>query len=253
LVALTLTGLFCATALAYNAPGCYQNGNLVDCFTPSGADDFGGNPMNPGTDCYISEIAPVASKNDSNWKAVSCIDLTSPPGPICVVNGQSYFCPSDATINVGGNEVALTSQPPNVCYSSVGGDVTAPASGTTLTSNSSPDEWTEVPCGSAVTSKYYCGGPPDTKIYTSIDLGCVGKGNPILDMIFGIVRFLSDGVGLVVIASLIIAGIQFSASGGDPGAAEKAIKRIRTSVSALLLFIFAYAILNYVLPGAVLR
>lgn len=72
-------------------------------------------------------------------------------------------------------------------------------------------------------------------------------------MLFGIIRFLSDGVGIVVVLSLIIAGVQYSAAGGDPNAAQGAIKRIRSSITALLIFIFSYAILNYVLPGAVLR
>jgi hypothetical protein len=70
---------------------------------------------------------------------------------------------------------------------------------------------------------------------------------------FAIVKFLSDGVGLVVIASLIVGGIQFTASRGDPQATATAIRRIRSNVGAFLLFIFAYVILNYIVPGAILK
>lgn len=106
-------------------------------------------------------------------------------------------------------------------------------------------------------TKNFCGGdgsgkPTSGSIKTSIDFGCKGRGDAITDMAFAIIRWLSMGVGIVVVASLIVAGVQYSASGGDPQAAQAAMKRIRSSLIALLIFIFAYAILNYVLPGAVL-
>jgi hypothetical protein len=96
---------------------------------------------------------------------------------------------------------------------------------------------------------YCCGNPPTA---TSINLGCVHKGNAIIDATFGIIKFLSDGVGLVVIASLIWAGIQYTGSRGDPQATANAMKRVQSNVMALLLYIFAYAILNYIVPGQVL-
>jgi len=104
----------------------------------------------------------------------------------------------------------------------------------------------------ASTTPYYC-GDKSYGAYTSIDLGCEHHGNPIMALTFAIVKFLSDGVGLVVIASLIVGGIQFTASRGDPQATATAIRRIRSNVGAFLLFIFAYVILNYIVPGAILK
>jgi hypothetical protein len=106
---------------------------------------------------------------------------------------------------------------------------------------------------STIASTYYCGGPNDHPVQTSIDFGCSGKGNPILDLAFAIIRFLSDGVGIVVIASVIVGGIQYTTSSGDPNASAKAVARIRAALLALVIFIFAYAILNYVLPGVFLK
>lgn len=101
---------------------------------------------------------------------------------------------------------------------------------------------------------------------TSINFGCYGNGcgssttgyastsycsnphNGIVDLLFAIIRFLSDGVGLVVIVSVIIGGIQYITSRGDPNATGAAIKRLTSALTALLIFIFAYAILNYVIP-----
>lgn len=94
---------------------------------------------------------------------------------------------------------------------------------------------------------YQCGGGK-AAVPTSIDFGCSDKGNPIDDLLFAIIRFLSDGVGLVVIASVIIGGIQYIVSRGDPNATQAAIKRLTSALIALLVFIFAYAILNYVIP-----
>jgi TRAP-type C4-dicarboxylate transport system permease small subunit len=96
-------------------------------------------------------------------------------------------------------------------------------------------------------------GSGDTKTTTAIDIGCQGKGNAIADMLFAIIRILSYGVGLVVIASIVLAGIQYSASQGNPQETAKAVNRIRSSVFALLIYIFGFAILNYLIPGAFLH
>ena len=99
-----------------------------------------------------------------------------------------------------------------------------------------------------------CGDGVNGKaVVTSIDIGCQGKGNPITDMTFGIIRFLSAGVGLVIVGSIVVAGIQYSASGGDPQAAAKAKSRISSTLIALLIFIFSYAFLNYIIPGGFLN
>lgn len=109
-----------------------------------------------------------------------------------------------------------------------------------------------------VKTPYHCGGDKNghknsDSVETSINIGCDGKGNAILDMLFAIIRFLSYGVGLVLVASLIVGGIQYTASTGDQQATATAVKRLKSVIVALLLFIFAYAILNYVIPGAVLK
>ncbi len=98
----------------------------------------------------------------------------------------------------------------------------------------------------------HCGGGSEaTKM--SFDIGCKGEGNPIPDALFAIIRFLSDGVGLVIIASMIVAGIQYTSSRGDPQSTAKAVHRIQSNFTALLIFIFGYAILNYLIPSAVLH
>lgn len=91
-------------------------------------------------------------------------------------------------------------------------------------------------------------GEGDDAVAVSINIGCKGQGNPITDMTFAIIRILSDGVGLVVIASIIVGGIQYTGSRGDPQSTAMAVNRIRSSVFALIIYIFGYAILNYIIP-----
>ena len=74
-----------------------------------------------------------------------------------------------------------------------------------------------------------------------------------MDVIFAIIRFLSAGAGLVIVGSLVWGGIQYSLSRGDPQATAAAVNRIKSVLVALFIFIFAYAILNYLIPGQVLQ
>jgi hypothetical protein len=96
-------------------------------------------------------------------------------------------------------------------------------------------------------------GDGKNKVNTSINIGCVGKGNPITDLTFAIIRFLSNGAALVLVGSLVYGGIQYTLSRGDPQATAQAMNRIKSVAGALLLFIFAYAILNYIIPGQILK
>lgn len=173
----------------------------------------------------------------------------SAPKDGCFDNGQPTTCPPDGTVDT--NQNVMTPSTPGDCYAFNG-----PSPG--LQIGGVAGEWAQVSCKDLTTlitssaMSNFCGGPSD-RVYTSIDLGCQGKGNAILDMLFAIVRLLSDGVGVVVIASVVVGGIQYTTSAGDPNAAAKAVGRIRAALLALVIFIFAYAILNYVLPGAFLK
>lgn len=97
------------------------------------------------------------------------------------------------------------------------------------------------------------GGGIHPSVPTAIDIGCQGKGNPIMDLTFALVRLLSDGVGLIVIASLVVAGLQYTLAGGNPQSTQKAKTRIRSAITALVLYIFIYAIINYLVPGGFLN
>ena len=101
-------------------------------------------------------------------------------------------------------------------------------------------------------------GSGQNAVKTSINIGCRGASctssnahgcSALLDATFAIIRFLSAGVGLVVIGSVVYAGIQYMSARDDPSAVGKAKARIVSSLTALLIFVFSYAILNYVIPA----
>lgn len=97
-----------------------------------------------------------------------------------------------------------------------------------------------------------CGGD-DSNVHTAINIGCRAKGNAVLDATFAIIRFLSNGVGFALIGSLIYAGIQYTASSGNPQNIAAAENRIKAVMMALLIYVFAYTMLNYLIPGKLLQ
>ncbi len=63
------------------------------------------------------------------------------------------------------------------------------------------------------------------------------------------IQFLSVMVGVAVIIGIIVSGIQYAASSGDPQKVSTAKNRIRNSIVALIAFIFLYALLQFLIPG----
>ena len=57
--------------------------------------------------------------------------------------------------------------------------------------------------------------------------------------------------GLVIIIMVIVGGIQYSTSGGNPQAASAAKKKIRNAVIALFALIFTFTFLQWLVPGGI--
>lgn len=67
-----------------------------------------------------------------------------------------------------------------------------------------------------------------------------------------LIKFLTALVGVAVVISIIIGGVQYSMSEGDPGKAAAAKNRIRNSIIALVTFILLSGMLNFLIPGGLL-
>ena len=67
-----------------------------------------------------------------------------------------------------------------------------------------------------------------------------------------ILQFLSATVGAAVVLMVVISGIQYIISNGDPSAITSAKNRLINAITALVLFVLAFAILSFVVPGGIL-
>ncbi len=74
----------------------------------------------------------------------------------------------------------------------------------------------------------------------------------IIRYLIVIVNALSALVGLVIVGSIIVGGIQYSSAGSDPQKVQAAKNRIRNAIIALLFYLFGYAFLNFLIPGGLL-
>ena len=76
--------------------------------------------------------------------------------------------------------------------------------------------------------------------------------NPIITFLKGIVQFLAAGVGLAVVGGIVYGGIMFMTARANPGQIQKAEEILRSAIIGLLLYIFMFAILNFLIPGGIL-
>lgn len=67
------------------------------------------------------------------------------------------------------------------------------------------------------------------------------------------INLLSVTFGLFAVISIILGGINYATSGGDPDKANKAKRRIANTVIGLVAYIFLYAFLQFVIPGGAFR
>ena len=67
-----------------------------------------------------------------------------------------------------------------------------------------------------------------------------------------ILRLVNQLVGAVIILAIIIAGVQYMISGGDPANVKKAKGRLMNAFTALILYLLMVAILNFLIPGGAL-
>ena len=87
------------------------------------------------------------------------------------------------------------------------------------------------------------------------DSGCVvpdaSGGGVIITYLKTILKFLSGGVGIVILLMLTIAGVQYMTAAGQPEQVKAAKNRLQNAITGLVLFLLAFAILNLIIPGSI--
>lgn len=106
----------------------------------------------------------------------------------------------------------------------------------------------------AVSFAASCGKDKDGKpIQTSINYGCSGTGDGITQIALVAVNFLAIGVGIAVVGGIVWGALRYTTANGNAAQAQQAISIIVNAVIGLLLFIFMYAIINFLVPGGLLN
>lgn len=101
-------------------------------------------------------------------------------------------------------------------------------------------------------SPVYAAVSPECKsTLTSAALQNCLKNNRIVKRIQQIVNFLSVAVGLVVVAMIILGGIQYTTAGDNPQKVTAAKMRITNALIALGIFMFMAAFLQWLVPGGI--
>jgi hypothetical protein len=78
------------------------------------------------------------------------------------------------------------------------------------------------------------------------------NGGAIITYLKTILQVLSGLVGTVIVVMLVVAGIQYITSFGEPANIKTAKNRIVNAVTALVLFLMMFAILGFLVPGGIL-
>lgn len=79
-----------------------------------------------------------------------------------------------------------------------------------------------------------------------------GKDNDELDKLLNNgINILTALVGLVIVISMVVAGIQYQTAGDNASQVSAAKNRITMAVLSLLLFFFTYAVLQWLIPGGI--
>lgn len=169
--------------------------------------------------------------------------------------------PKTTKTNTGGAKCAILDQ----------GRVTCPSNNKFITGgcwykdlgypNAGPnkDGWQHASsCSNGIFTQALCPpGQPTCQVTASEDpaLRPCTKGNCDLVKTYvdPFINVLAAAVGVVVTISIVIGGIQYSSSAGDPGKMQAARRRITNAIVALIGFFLFYAVLQWLIPGGFLN
>lgn len=93
------------------------------------------------------------------------------------------------------------------------------------------------------------GGSAPVDLESDLEFG--ESGSKIFEYLQTGVNLLTALAGLAITGSVIFAGIQYSAAGGNPQATSKAKTRIINAFVALLALVFLFAFFQWLVPGGI--
>lgn len=218
----------------------------------------------PQGHCYETRYDTYTVIEDTIWDEVSCVSGDVPGTDFCI----GYIMKYDPAVgekvqqaqimNCTTGRVLATRQPGRASVTALmqerpelftfDDDLTNNTNNSGFNTGADPDpnDATQTPY---VAIKGDCEGQ-DTDGDGDIDTANLDSSNcGIIRYLEIVVNALSALVGVIVVISIIVAGIQYTMAGSDAQKITAAKGRIRNSIIALLVFIFTYAFLSYLIPG----
>lgn len=86
-----------------------------------------------------------------------------------------------------------------------------------------------------------------------IDKGSSVDNNVIIVWLSSIIKFLTVGVGVAATGGVVYGGFLYLTSGGKPAQTQKGVTTIINALIGVVLYALAFAIINYLVPGGVLK
>ena len=100
----------------------------------------------------------------------------------------------------------------------------------------------------------YAATEGDAAEKTAFSFGsCWNKNVDIKCLAVEVLSFLSIGVGIAVVGGIAAGGVVYSTAEGNPGKAQKGITIIVNAVIGLVLYMLLFFIVNWLVPGGVLK
>lgn len=89
---------------------------------------------------------------------------------------------------------------------------------------------------------------------TAFSFGSCGKAGVTISCLVGeVMKFLAVLVGIAVVGGITVGGITYSTGSGNPARTQKGINIIINSVLGLVLFLLMFGIINFFVPGGILK
>ncbi len=77
------------------------------------------------------------------------------------------------------------------------------------------------------------------------------EGNVIFAWLLAVIKFLSFGVGIAVTGGILSGSIMYATASDNAAQVQKAVMIIVNAMIGLFLYLFMFAILNYLIPGGI--
>lgn len=76
--------------------------------------------------------------------------------------------------------------------------------------------------------------------------------NPIVAFLKTVIQFMAFGIGIALVGGLVTGGVVYMTARANPQQVQKAEEIIRNAIIGIVLYVFMFAIVNFLIPGGIL-